>query len=405
MAKSKNPQWLQNVIDKPYNRISWLISHNAFNSVAEIKQDVDPNQHYSINDQLADGVRAFMIDIHPARGGLRLQHGPSGASSYEDFCEFLGKIKSFLIANPKEVVTLYCESYGDNASDIVETFAGRGPGTQDFKGKLDWDVSSLVYHRPQLRVGFETESRNEWPTIQELIDTGKRLVVFRELHDGVETNFKPLSSWYLDQWLYTAESPWNCRTFSALQENTTHIPGRGRFNAPIFTLYHQPSGTTGGSAGFASTANVHAYLFARAMIAWKLTGKRPSPAVDFYRTGGQMPAGINTLDTCAALNQIKEVHGRLIVNGAHDFGPAVLVEGVANTTFASRCYGLNLGNYSTTEPVQQALIHGRYSFPLVAGETVDYRLSAPGFQFTPDRITVSDHSQDVNVDIHVHKLP
>jgi hypothetical protein len=404
MAQSNHPDWLASVRDKPYNRVSWLISHNAFNSEPEIRQNVDPNQHDSIHDQLADGVRAFMIDIHSLHGGLRLQHGGNRGSSYEDLCEFLAKIKTFLDNNPSEIVTLYCESYGNIAGDLDLTFKGGGPGTSDFTGRLNWDVSPYLYHGPKLRYGHEAIDRCHWPTIGELIQSGHRLIVFRELHDADKATFSSLD-WYLDQWAYTCETPWDMKSFDDLQKNTNHIPGRGNRVAPIFTLYHQPSTTTGGSAGFAATANLDDYLYARCMIAWKLTGKRPSPAVDFYRAGGQMPAQINTLDTCERLNAVKEVHGQLKLPGGHLLGPQVRVSNVQNTQFASPAYGLNLSKYSTTEPDQNVTVHGTYSFPLVPGETVNYTFDAPGFEFHPDRITLSDSSKDVHIDITVSKKP
>lgn len=404
MAPSNNPNWLASVLDKSYDRVSWLISHNAFNSEPEIHQNIDPNQHYSVQDQLADGVRALMIDIHPLHGGLLLQHGGNHGSSYEDLCEFLAKIKTFLDTNQSEIVTLYCESYGNIAGDLDLTFKGGGPGTSAFTGHLDWNVSSYLYHRRK-PVSDNNRQLHIWPTIGELIKSGQRLIVFRELHDVDAADSKTLSSldWYLDQWEYTCETPWNMKTFHDLQKNTNHIPGRGKPAAPIFTLYHQPSGTTGGSAGFASMANLDDYLYARSMIAWKLTGKRPSPAVDFYRAGGNMPPQINTLNTCARLNAVKEVHGQLKLPNSWLLGPPVQVSNVQNTQFASPSYGLNLSKYSTAEPDQNVTVHSTFSFPLVPGETVNYTFDAPGFKFSPNHISVSNFSQDVHIDIHVSR--
>lgn len=403
MATSKNPHWLANVIDKPYDRVSWLITHNAFNNAPDIGQNIDPNQHYGIPDQLTDGVRAFMLDIHPLHGGLRLQHGGNHGSSYADLCELLGKIKTFLDNHPNEIVTLYCESYGDIATDLEETFKGRGPGTGDFTNRINWNVFPYLYHRPKPRHGHESVDRHKWPTIRELIKSNQRLVVFRELHDTGNTAPFDALDWYLDQWEYTCESPWNMKNWDDLQENTTNIPGRGKHGAPVFTLYHQPSGTTGGSAGFASSANLDEYLYARSMIAWKLTGKRPSPTVDFYRASDKMPAQINTLDTCERLNNLKEVHGQLKF-GSHLFGQTVHVRNVENTQFASQAYGLDLSKYGTREPAQDVKVYNTFSFPLVPGETVNYKLELQGFEFKPDHISVSDFSKDVKIDVQVRKL-
>jgi hypothetical protein len=173
--------------------------------------------------------------------------------------------------------------------------------------------------------------------------------------------------------------------------------------ASLFTLYHQPSQTTAGSQGFAETANLDDYLFARSMIAWKLNGKRPSPAVDFYRSINANPTPFNTLDTCARLNAIHEVHGNIYFNGRTLAALDVKVEGVQNSKFSSTVYKLNLSNYSTTEPSQDIAVRGTYSFPLVTGETVSYHLSCPGYTITPNLITVTDFSKDQEIHIRIRK--
>ncbi len=393
LSPSNNPRWLANVLNKHYNRVSWLITHNAFNSIDEIKQDVDPNQHYTLVDQLNDGVRAFMLDIHPIHGGLRMQHGTSPESSYKDLCDFLINLKAFLVANSEEVVTLYLEVYGDIAGDLDETFKGRGPGTQDFAGQ-DWDLSAFLYYHPGQK--FDV-----WPTVNTMISSGARLVVFRENHDSTSDAPFDALGWCHDQWKCTAETPWDSKTWAHLHVNTNMITGRGRRDAPLLTLYHQPSRTTGGSAGFASTANLDDYLFARCIIAWKLTGLRPSPAVDFYQSGDQMPLGINTLNTVERLNAIKEVYGRVLDSAGKPFRETVHVERIENTTFASPVYGLDLSKYTTTEPEQRAKLCGHYSYPLLPGETVNYRLTRDGRTVSPPSIQVSDFSQDVMIDIRV----
>jgi hypothetical protein len=115
---------------------------------------------------------------------------------------YLSTVKSWLDANPGQVLTLLLTN-GDSlgVSNFGNAFSSSG-------------LSSYAYS-PET-----TLSLNEWPTIQELIDSGKRLVVFlgstvtpliepwlTSLKDyGADTSVVP---YILDEFTYFFETPYD----------------------------------------------------------------------------------------------------------------------------------------------------------------------------------------------------
>lgn len=119
--------------DEPLHEELWAHTHNSYNADAyeQTFYGLDPNQLYSITDQLRMGIRAIEIDIHwahgasgdPAQGGKSVVvcHGaqvPAGATTVHFGCgvqdpsldERLSEMRTWLGANPGEVVMLYLEN-------------------------------------------------------------------------------------------------------------------------------------------------------------------------------------------------------------------------------------------------------------------------------------------------------
>lgn len=146
------------VCSKKYNEVSFLTTHNAFNAGSESFSL--PNQNYGIAQQLQDGVRAFMLDVYSLFGNTVVYHG-SFALGYQDVQDDLGEIKSFLDANPNEVVTIILEC--NVSANTIES---------------ELNQAGLFNYLYTQTVG------QEWATIQEMIDTDKRLVVFTDVDDA-----------------------------------------------------------------------------------------------------------------------------------------------------------------------------------------------------------------------------
>lgn len=101
----------------PIAQALWLGTHNSYNSGAH--GYADWNQSLSIKDQLRQGAREVVFDVHWYNSELRLCHGNSnhGGCAPEDrrFKAGLDDIKDWLKNNPDEVVILKIEGqFGDH---------------------------------------------------------------------------------------------------------------------------------------------------------------------------------------------------------------------------------------------------------------------------------------------------
>ncbi|MDP1818719.1 MAG: hypothetical protein Q8K58_02350 [Acidimicrobiales bacterium] len=118
---------LQSRLDeaRPLVNSLWPHSHNSANSTAYAPSvsSLDPNQRWSILDQLRMGIRAIELDLHPGPGGgVVLCHGRQvdlgativhlGCSVDRPLSAGLEELRSFLDlpGNEREVVLLYLEN-------------------------------------------------------------------------------------------------------------------------------------------------------------------------------------------------------------------------------------------------------------------------------------------------------
>ncbi|MCA2204769.1 PI-PLC domain-containing protein [Streptomyces sp. SMS_SU21] len=150
------------------DQVTFLTAHNAYaNGVdggfAPPFVDLFPNQSRGIEQQLRDGVRGFMLDIHQTPDGAILCHnsctlvrGP--VALWVD----LQRITDFLRAHPDEFVTVFLEDYVDPG--VLRAELDRVQGLSD------------VLYRPD-RTGVR---ENGWPTMGELAADGHRLLIFTD---------------------------------------------------------------------------------------------------------------------------------------------------------------------------------------------------------------------------------
>ena len=98
------------------DEITFLTSHNAYANGVDggfTFGNIAPNQSRGIVQQLNDGVRGFMLDIHQTPDGAILCHnscnGSSAARSRLDVD--IQRIVDFLKSRPTEIVTVFLEDY------------------------------------------------------------------------------------------------------------------------------------------------------------------------------------------------------------------------------------------------------------------------------------------------------
>lgn len=231
-----------------FDEVSYATTHNAF--AIEGVYAVH-NQTRSVRTQLDEGVRGLMLDTHYNDEDLASYcHGPC-VIGQEPLVDGLTVIRTFLDENPREVVTIIFESYISSA-DTLAAFEASG---------------LLAYVRRQ-------PLDAPWPTLETMIATGERLVVFTDAGGGDY-------DWYLDQFTYAFQNDYAAESAA----DFTCEADRGSQSNAIFIMNHF---LTSPFASEALSAMVNPYdvLAPRVADCWTETGKRPNfVTVDFYEIG------------------------------------------------------------------------------------------------------------------------
>jgi len=209
--------------DRRLDQVVFPTSHNSMGG-ADVSGWMFPNQNAGIEKQLADGVRAFLIDAHygvpvgdkvvtelhdekaamatydAALGKegmaavLRIrdriagkEHGPRDVYMCHGFCELgalklvpvLKHVRDFLVENPGEVLIFDIQDESVSPKDIERCFKESG-------------LIDFVYRG---------SARPPWPTLRELVETDQRVVVMAEN----DTTGVP---WYHPAFAVMQETPW-----------------------------------------------------------------------------------------------------------------------------------------------------------------------------------------------------
>lgn len=207
-------------MNQPFDSYTWVTAHNAWNMSFPANQDID------IAGQLADGVRGFMLDLHAARGRVRLCHKACLGGGMP-FADLLNEtLLPYLERHPDVVVTLQLEDFG-SVTELSDELS-RAPGLAG----LTFDPSS-----------WDTDG---WPTYGEMVARGQRVVVFSlnrdnsgvihtaagPVHIMPSEDFTVENYWSLGllRHDYSCTSRWLSSTLSR-----TWIPGKPGWR-PLFTM-------------------------------------------------------------------------------------------------------------------------------------------------------------------------
>lgn len=236
--------------ERQFNDVAFVATHNSMSAATE------PGWFFAeqtdrIPVQLEEGVRVFLIDVWPGRqAGSLVRTAPE---SYEEalriaeeelgadvvaaalrvvdsiagqaegpearylchnlcamgstpFIENLEQIRDWMVANPDEVVTLFIQDETDAASIAA-----------------DIEAAGLL---PTI---YQPVSGEPWPTLGDMIRSGKRLIVMLEDQSGGAD-----APWLINGFEYTQETPF---TFPTIEDFTCE-PNRGDPDAPLFLLNH-----------------------------------------------------------------------------------------------------------------------------------------------------------------------
>ncbi|MEA2101070.1 MAG: CocE/NonD family hydrolase [Thermodesulfobacteriota bacterium] len=252
----------------PYNDVSYATAHNAFNHADGLW--LAPNQNHSIARQLTDGVRAFMIDVHPYDGPIQALKGipyvchESCWFGGQSLVKTLETLRVYLDHAPNEVLSIIFECYVDRAG-IREAF----------------EESGLMHYC------YAHRRSQPWPTLEEMIEMDKRIVVFTDRDGGGRDS----EDWYMDVWAFAWETHYHAESPSDFSCEIN----RGSYDNDLFILNHFLTAPLGAQF-LAEQVNYNPFLVDRAQECQQEHSQVPNfVTVDFYATGDLIQA-VNILN-------------------------------------------------------------------------------------------------------------
>ena len=297
--------------DRRVDEVAFAGTHNAMSNQS-IQGWMFPHQEADIPQQLTDGIRALLFDVHRGfSGGARIKTDMSTEPSAEKviaavgkegydaalrirnrlvgvdegnpslylchgFCELgaytltplLTEIRNFLVSHPDEVLLLIIEDYAA-PSEIAHAFDQSG-------------LTDFVY---------QGSGQPNWPTLRDLITSGRRVIVFIE-------SGRPGIGWLRPAFESVRETPY---TFHKPEEFTC-AANRGGDSGSLFLLNNWIDTTPAPRPSNALLVNSFAALSQRALLCAQERDHMPNIiAVDFYRTG----------DLLRVVDQINRVHAQV----------------------------------------------------------------------------------------------
>lgn len=176
----------------PFNKYSWLTSHNAFAMLGTTKSATGTfllaptNQEDSVTSQLRNGVRGLMLDMYDFENNVWLCHSFGGKcfnfTAFQPAVNVLKEVQSFLQANPTEIVTIIIEDYVKSPMGLTKVFNAAG-------------LSKFMF--PLSRM---PKNGSDWPTVDDMVQKNQRLVVFTSIKS------KEASEGIAYQWNYMVEN-------------------------------------------------------------------------------------------------------------------------------------------------------------------------------------------------------
>lgn len=196
---------------RQYSNITTIGTHDsAF--VGELPQD---NQGISVTAQLNAGIRFLQAQSHKnLLGTLELCHTSCLEADAGSVESYLSTVKTWLDANPNEVLTVLLVN-GDNVPISMFDDAYTNSG-----------LKSYAYTPPTSPIAIEA-----WPTLQELITAGTRLVAFLDAGANASVPY------ILDEFTYFFETPYDT-TDSTFPECTIDRPPGATADGRMYIVNH-----------------------------------------------------------------------------------------------------------------------------------------------------------------------
>lgn len=169
---------------KLYSNVSYIGAHDSYSVQAG---SLAANQNYDVTTQLNNGIRMVQNQVHNKSGTLELCHTSCVLLDAGTAESYLAKVKTWLDANPDEVLTLlWVNSDSMPVADYAQAYVSAG-------------LDSYSYVPSSTPVAYAS-----WPTLQELISSGKRLVSFMDF--GADYS---VCTYILDHFTHFWETPYD----------------------------------------------------------------------------------------------------------------------------------------------------------------------------------------------------
>ena len=235
----------------PLKDSTFLHTHNTYNSAAYTSgvAYIDPNQNYSVYDQLRMDIRAIEFDVHwyfwmndwPWNWGYRplLCHGQNnhlGCSAFDkDFQDAVNELNSFIRSNRSEVVILYVEEHLDGHY-------------QEVVNRLKNTLGDLVY-RPS---GSGCQDVPVNVTRQQVLNAGKNIILWSGSCGAGEWQ-----SWIFQKNNVVPEE--NVSKFNSYPDCASQYMSADTYANKMVRFYEDKTNLTdwfGGGSGSTTTANI-----------------------------------------------------------------------------------------------------------------------------------------------------
>jgi len=146
--------------DRSYGNITFVGAHDSF-AYSPNPFALSRTQEVDVDTQLRLGVRLLQGQVHMNGKDLSLCHTTCGLYNGGKVENYFRKVKNFLDRHPNEVLTIIIANPGNVSAKVWKPI-------MESTG-----LAEMAYVPPQTPM-----MRQEWPTLRQMLDSGKRLVFF-----------------------------------------------------------------------------------------------------------------------------------------------------------------------------------------------------------------------------------
>ncbi|RMY06495.1 hypothetical protein D0868_05837 [Hortaea werneckii] len=172
---------------RQYSNITQICAHN---SAFAIKNNAASNQDYDITTQLDDGIRMIQGETQLVNGTMYACHTSCDLLNAGTYASVLRQVTNWVEAHPYDVVTILVGNSdynnGVTAKDYVQPFQESG-------------LMPYLYE-PE----YVPQRRNQWPTLGEMILSGKRVVAFIDYNAN-----QTAVPWLIDEYTHFWSTPFS----------------------------------------------------------------------------------------------------------------------------------------------------------------------------------------------------